>query len=320
MFSFQAASTSSTWQAFEMDHLYELAVREAMFSHLDRLLASSSDGTLRHDETASFEFGGERIVMRQTQGRGIHKPSNLSVALSITTAYRTSDATRPYLDTMGEDGYQRYMYEGSDPALYTNRALRDAMQLRLPLAYFIGVAKGVYKPIYPIYIIGDNPGSLEFTLGFSAAEVGINLADLSAPDRVYAARTTKQRLHQPVFRGQVLAAYATSCAVCRLKHAELLDAAHIISDAEPDGLPVVPNGIAMCKIHHAAYDRNFLGISPDRVIKINEDLLNEVDGPMLKYGLQAMHDQKLIVPSARRLQPDRERLERRFDEFLAAAS
>ncbi|MGI8867651.1 MAG: HNH endonuclease [Mycobacteriales bacterium] len=53
-----------------------------------------------------------------------------------------------------------------------------------------------------------------------------------------------------------MVAYETRCAVCRIGHRELLDAAHILPDTHPRGEPVVPNGLALCKIHHAAYDRN----------------------------------------------------------------
>lgn len=79
--------------------------------------------------------------------------------------------------------------------------------------------------------------------------------------------------------------YANTCTVCHLNHPELLDAAHIVPDTEADGLAVVPNGLTLCKMHHAAYDRNLMGISPDYVVHINGDLLQEVDGPMLKHGL-----------------------------------
>jgi hypothetical protein len=39
---------------------------------------------------------------------------------------------------------------------------------------------------------------------------------------------------------------------------ELLDAAHILPDGHPKGEPVVPNGLALCKLHHAAFDRQRL--------------------------------------------------------------
>ena len=56
-------------------------------------------------------------------------------------------------------------------------------------------------------------------------------------------------------------AYHGACAVCSLRHVELLDAAHIIEDKDENGLPELPNGLSLCKIHHAAYDRRFLGIT-----------------------------------------------------------
>ena len=70
--------------------------------------------------------------------------------------------------------------------------------------------------------------------------------------RRYLVAETKLRLHQPVFASQVMLAYETRCAVCALGHRELLDAAHIIPDRDPRGAPVVPNGLALSKIHHHA--------------------------------------------------------------------
>ena len=84
--------------------------------------------------------------------------------------------------------------------------------------------------------------------------------------------------------------------MCRLRHEELLDAAHIIPDADPEGEPVVSNGLALCKIHHAAFDRQFLGITPDYVIEVRKDILQETDGPMFQHGLKDMHNTPLWVP------------------------
>ena len=114
-------------------------------------------------------------------------------------------------------------------------------------------------------------------------------------------------------------AYESSCAVCHLKHARLLDAAHIISDSKPGGDPVVQNGLALCKIHHAAFDSNFLGITPSYEIRIREDLMDEVDGPMLKHGLQEMNNAKIFVPRKSTSRPDPIRLEEKYEEFLTAS-
>jgi putative restriction endonuclease len=48
----------------------------------------------------------------------------------------------------------------------------------------------------------------------------------------------------------------------------LVQAAHIVPDAEPDGIAAVINGMALCAIHHLAFDRNLLGVDPDGVIHI----------------------------------------------------
>ena len=52
------------------------------------------------------------------------------------------------------------------------------------------------------------------------------------------------------------------------------------------GEPIVPNGLAPCKLHHAASNRPFLGIRPDLVIEVRRDIMDEADGPMLRHGLQ----------------------------------
>ncbi len=302
-----------------MDVIREIAVRTALFLHLDALVSLSFDQTLKWDQTESFDFEGEAIAIRQVHGRGINKPASLAAALSITTSFTPFGQLPPYEDLEGPDGYPRYKYEGTDPNHYANRALRSCMDFGLPLAYFLGVRRGVYRPIYPVFIIGDNPNGREFTLGYHRAEIGMDTSTLSPAERRYVIEQTRRRLHQPIFREQVLDAYASACAVCQLRHSQLLDAAHIIGDSKPHGDPVVPNGIALCKIHHASYDQNLLGIRPDYMVVINAELLGEIDGPMLKHGLQEMHGQLLRLPRRKVAYPDKARLEERFDEFRNAS-
>ena len=97
----------------------------------------------------------------------------------------------------------------------------------------------------------------------------------------------RQRLHQRAFRERVLDAYQHQCAFCRFRHQELLDAAHIVR-TEPQGTPVVENGLSLCKLHHAAFDRYFLGVRPDYVVQVRADVLEEKDGPTLVHGIQAL--------------------------------
>ena len=125
---------------------------------------------------------------------------------------------------------------------------------------------GAFVAYYPVYIVADDQVSRQFLVGLD--ETMRFFGDplhMTTDERRYAERMVRQRLHQPVFRARVMHAYVTTCAVCSLKHADLLDAAHIIGDTDVNGLARVTNGIALCKIHHAAFDSNILGIRPDHV-------------------------------------------------------
>ena len=84
------------------------------------------------------------------------------------------------------------------------------------------------------------------------------------------------------------------------------------------GQPVVTNGLSMCKIHHAAFDHNIVGVRPDMVAEVRTDVLDEVDGPMLEHGIQAAHGKKLIVPGKASWRPDPTNLEQRYHEFRKA--
>jgi putative restriction endonuclease len=271
-----------------------------------------------YDWLATFEYDGRRVPLMDRQ-RGIRKPAGMDAALSIRTTYTPPTQRPPYDDAIGRDGLQRYKYRGSDPQHAENVALRRAHDLGLPVIWFVAVHPGLYEPIYPVYVVGDEPQQLQFALALDEAQRFISPgAELPEPTRRYVERLTRARLHQRVFREQVLLAYEDRCTVCRLRHPELLDAAHIIADAEGDGEPVVPNGLSMCKIHHAAFDRNFLGISPALAVHVNRRLLEEVDGPMLRHGLQEMHGIPITVPARRAERPDRDRLAARYELFLAS--
>lgn len=239
----------------------------------------------------------------------MHRP------LSITTVH-----DGPYDDHFGADGLLRYRYRGTDPDHRDNVGLRDALWEGLPLVYFHGVVRGRYLAVWPVYVVADDPAALAFTV---AADDPVVLASPSAvaeaPEgrRAYVTALVRHRLHQRGFRARVLRAYREQCALCRLRHTELIDAAHIVPDAAPGGDPVVPNGIALCTLHHAAFDRDLLGITPDYRVDIRDDLLAEEDGPVLRHGLQALHRRRILLPRRRALWPDRDRLDQRYRRFRA---
>lgn len=132
-------------------------------------------------------------------------------------------------------------------------------------------------------------------------------------------RVVKQRLHQVSFREAVITAYRGRCALSGLREHRLLDAAHIVSDKdELLGQPVVPNGLPLSKIHHAAFDADLIGIDPDYRVHVSERILTQHDGPMLE-ALKQLQGSALHLPNRVGDRPDRDRLAVRFERFKAVA-
>jgi putative restriction endonuclease len=243
--------------------------------------------------------------------------------LSITTAPQG-----PYDDSFGADGLLRYRYRGTDPVHPDNRGLRFAMEQRLPLVYFHGVVPGKYVAAWPVFVVGDDPPGLSFQIAVDdAAHMGLGAEpilfvneDEAAGRRQYITAAVRQRLHQRAFRERVLNAYRNQCSFCRLRHQELLDAAHIVPDVEPEGEPVIPNGLALCKLHHVAFDKYFLGVRPDCIVEVRPDILKERDGPTLVHAIQGLHGARISVPRRTELQPGRKFLESRYERFLLSAA
>ena len=210
----------------------------------------------------------------------------------------------------------RYKYQGSDPNRWDNRALRRAAGTHLPLVWFLGSAPGRYTVLYPVYVRADEPEQLQVSLAIGREQLtfGEGLID-DLDTRKYIEQISRRRVHQRLFRQDVLRAYRERCAVCELRHIELLDAAHILADTHPKGLAVVSNGLAMCKIHHAAFDANIIGIRPDLFIEVAPRVLLEVDGPMLQHGIKEMGGRRLHTPTRSALQPNVDGLEERYLEF-----
>lgn len=275
--------------------------------------ADASGGYLRWHDLTEFvlpDGTAERLV---DPGRGgIWNPRGYAATLTIVTS-----PDGPYPDREIDGGLLQYSYQ-KGPEGGKNLKLRAAMELQLPVIRLNKIGPNAYNPIYPVFVVGDNPIIREFTLTVDEVLRSVPLGhELSPIEKAYAARIVQQRVHQPAFRAQVMLAYAGQCTVCSLKHPELLDAAHIIEDGQPGGDPVVSNGLSLCKIHHAAYDRRLMGISPECVVEINGRLLEEVDGPMLRHGLQEMHGRPLVIPTRQQDRPDPDRLEQRYVKFLA---
>jgi len=292
-------------------------IRLAVFSWLTE--QREVNETLSRDDLLNFSISGVRIPLLGPQG--IFKPAACELPISIATVEGN------YPDEWDEEqGELRYSYRGSDPNHWNNVGLRRAMAERIPLVYFFRVVPSRYVAMYPVFITGDDPTSLAFTvqvedMGRTAQVLaGTTYDDAAGPvRRAYVTRVVRQRVHQAAFRERVVRAYREQCALCRLRHQVLLDAAHITPDREADSEPVISNGVALCKLHHAAFDNFFFAIKPDFTIEVRPSILNEQDGPMLVVGLQQINGRLIELPRRQADLPDPDRLARRYAEFLRSA-
>ena len=178
----------------------------------------------------------------------------MSGLLSIRTVFPRSggrvwydDQREAHRQIYAGDDVVEYAFMGTDPNSPDNRWLRDAMQQQIPVIYFLGTSPGRYQPIIPTFIVGWHPECLRVQLAFGV-HVGVSAQTVppDAPERRYALREVKARLHQASFRDAVLTAYGGRCAISHLPEPRLLDAAHIVVDADEQlGQPIVTNGLPL---------------------------------------------------------------------------
>jgi putative restriction endonuclease len=290
-------------------------VRIAAFTWLTEQVSIHGDVLPRTLLSQGFTFNDQKIPLVSPQG--IFRPRILEYPLTITTA-----PEGPYDDNFSSQGFLLYKYRGTNHFHRDNIGLREVMKNNVPLIYFFGIIPSKYLAVWPVYIVADDPRNLTFTVAVDdASAIRENKAidnELAEPRRVYITSLVKVRLHQRSFREKVIDAYRTQCAFCRLKHEELLDAAHIIPDTEPQSKPTVDNGIALCKLHHAAFDSFIIGVNPDYTIEVRKDILDEYDGPMLQHGIKELHMQRIILPRRQEFMPDRGFLDWRYQKFRTA--
>jgi putative restriction endonuclease len=297
----------------------DLALRQAAVARARELAQAYDDLVPIVRLREGFQYGGQRISFGSFQ-KGIHRSraQRGPAALTLTTSFND-----PYADAFDQAGALfTYAYRSGSIDQADNRALRAAFELQTPLVYFRALAPGQYLVVAPMFVTSDDPAARVVVI-----EPGLPVQDMqpgglvSGPDvRAYATREARHRLHQQRFKLDVMRAYRHRCAICTLRERELVQAAHIVPDVEAEGIAAVVNGLALCAIHHLAFDRNLLGIDPTGVVHIADRLLREIDGPMLTSGLQGFHGAPIALPRRPEDRPDPARLETRFERFLRAAA
>ena len=224
-------------------------VRLAAFQFLAEQVILHPD-TLPYDVLQrGFDFEGRRVPVIGPQG--IFKPAILpDMPLSIYTAPVVEGRPRPYEDEVRSDVIL-YRYRGTDPQHRDNVGLRLAMQRRVPLAYLHGIVPGEYVAAWPVYVVGDDPARLCFTLEVDAPERALVSGPGDEPmaaeaRRAYVTVVTLRRLHQRAFRERVLQPIRRSArsagsvtGSCSTRHTSCRMVIRAANRCCPMGLPCV---------------------------------------------------------------------------------
>lgn len=314
------APPPAVWQNFRVDLREDLSFRERIFAELANLVAEKQ--ILQRRDLEYFELDGTPCRLAD-RSRGIWNPRDLNATLSILS---TPDSDYPDVD-LGDDLFAYAYREGTKEG--DNRKLRKAYEYQLPVIWHRGFrfkSTVRYIPVFPVYVVEDDPENQRVIVSLDPQIPDLDALPITTADdeeiaKEYSYETKKRRLHQRKFRGRLLRAYEMRCAVCRLGQPKLLDGAHITADNDEDGTPSVDNGLSLCKIHHAAYDADLLGISPDYRIHISEAFKKDANGgPVAVHGFLELDGGSLaVLPESTSEWPSKSRLDQRFKRFMSSA-
>jgi putative restriction endonuclease len=133
----------------------------------------------------------------------------------------------------------------------------------------------------------------------------VDLDHVTGHGRRRAVRRVVERVGQENFRTRVLTVYDYCCAVCDVQ-LELVEAAHIVP-VPAGGTNATSNGLALCSLHHEAYDRALIGIRPDYSVATNAAALRRLRRLHLQGGWSGFEEnlrEEMILPNRAQDRPD----------------
>lgn len=266
-------------------------------------------------ELQQFESSGQRIFLRGQQG--IFKPAELPEPLSITS---TIDS--PYtVATQGGCILYDFLPESRE---HDNIGLKRCAEAELPLIYLLQVKRrpAEYVVFAPVFVVGWDDAERRFLIDLSEQKPGevVTPAPLrrqlslpmirtaSSPSEIreltrsYVVTTVQRRLYEARFRNEVLAAYHERCSVCGMRFRALLDAAHVTPDREPKPAVVISDGLALCAIHHRAFDARILRYDDRYIVRVALPSERRAGDAELRILLE-YHGKPLTLPPDRRHWP-----------------
>lgn len=177
---------------------------------------------------------------------------------------------------------------------------------------FIGTYAANLEALHDTGSIPEEAAILErIAAGPDAVSTATIDRSVAAPRR-YAVTETRRALRALDFCERVLGAYRHRCAMCGIQ-LRLLDGAHILPVSEPDSTDETSNGVALCTLHHRAYDRSLVTFDADYVVHLNNERIEELRRDNLHGRFRNFRaDLRAVihVPAERANRPNRDFVQR----------
>lgn len=287
-------------------------IRMLALNRVNELRNLWGDSIPESELAKGFVAQGQVVFLKGPQG--IFKPRQLSdgpLTIMSTLASR-------YEDELLDDA-NALNYDYAPPSReHENEGLKRLMSNHTTVILLKQVKakpKPEYMVVAPLYVEGFDDRRRQFSLSTRADSVVRPASEgelvLREIRRAYGETTVRTRLHQAYFRRDVLTVYRGRCSVCELQTRPLLQGAHIVPDAAAEGVAEVRNGLALCSLHHAAYDRDILRITPDYEIRIEQSWIAAGD-QFARVSLTEFDRRVLALPHDVAHHPSRDFLARRF--------
>ncbi len=110
--------------------------------------------------------------------------------------------------------------------------------------------------------------------------------DITGTERKEVLRIIKQKVRDADFRDRIMTAYKSTCAMCSIQ-LKLIDAAHIVPVDSPKSTDKTNNGVALCVLHHRAFDNGLVSFDSNYRIDINQSNLEKLAALGLDGGYKA---------------------------------
>ena len=306
-------------------------IRQAAFAYVRaRWAEAQRRGFLDKEQLRPgvFECDGKPFSLIHPQWGGYRPrtPMRMSHLLSLLSTRRGAikyGTSVPKIPAQGEShSFDYFLIEGLSPDHFRNQYMHDAWEQQVPIFLFLETdpQSSSQSPCFVptlAHIASWEPEKRRVKVRYGSIDISVTNLDVAdnTLQRRYARAEHKQRVHQQKFRDNLKHAYRGRCAISNLSESELLEAAHIIPDHQ-GGQPKTSNGLLLSKIHHAAFDEDLIGITPDYFVKVSRRLLEQDSRQSDLLALLKKIDGKLIhLPRRKKDRPNQESLKKRYKIF-----